>query len=227
MAFTLDRVVPWGRSFAEYERMFALTEADFAGRILGCADGPASFNAEATKRGANIVSVDPLYAFQPAEIRAQIKNVAPRVLEQTWQNRHDFVWTQFKSIEALGWTRLRAMVRFLKDLPAGREAGRYVPAELPALPFANRAFNLALCSHFLFLYSDQLNERFHIDSVVELCRVADEVRIFPLLALSNESSPHVNAVRKAVEQMGWEAHLERVPYEFQRGGDKMLRIGKF
>jgi hypothetical protein len=26
--FTLDRVVPWGRSFDEYQRMFALTEAD-------------------------------------------------------------------------------------------------------------------------------------------------------------------------------------------------------
>ena len=28
MSFTLDRVIPWGRSFAEYRRMFALSEAD-------------------------------------------------------------------------------------------------------------------------------------------------------------------------------------------------------
>jgi hypothetical protein len=227
MPFTLDRVVPWGRSFAEYERMFALTQRDLERRILGCADGPASFNAEATKRGAKIVSADPLYAFEAAEIRAQIKKVAPRVLEETRKNRDDFVWTEFKSIEGLGWTRLRAMLRFLKDLPAGRESCRYRTAELPKLPFADHAFDLALCSHFLFLYSEHFNERFHVDSVVELCRVADEVRIFPLLALGNEPSRHVNAVRGAVEGIGREARVERVAYEFQRGGNEMLRIGKF
>ena len=43
--FTLATVVPWGRTFDEYRRMFALTNADAAGGVLGCADGPASFNA--------------------------------------------------------------------------------------------------------------------------------------------------------------------------------------
>jgi hypothetical protein len=49
--FTLDLIVPWGRSFDEYRQMFALTEADLGGRLVGCGDGPASFNAEATRRG--------------------------------------------------------------------------------------------------------------------------------------------------------------------------------
>ncbi len=35
--FTLDQVVPWGRSFEEYQRMFALTEATYD-EVL---DGPA------------------------------------------------------------------------------------------------------------------------------------------------------------------------------------------
>jgi hypothetical protein len=56
--FTLDQVVPWGRSFEEYRRMFALTDRDLAGRVLGCADGPASFNAEATTRGSRVVFSD-------------------------------------------------------------------------------------------------------------------------------------------------------------------------
>jgi hypothetical protein len=54
--FTLDQVVPWGRSFAEYRRMFALTDAELGLRIIGCGDGPASFNAEATRRGTAVVS---------------------------------------------------------------------------------------------------------------------------------------------------------------------------
>lgn len=206
--------------------MFSLKPHDFSRRILGCADGPASFNAEATKRGIEVVSIDPLYAFSADEIRRRIKEVCPQVLEQTWQNRDGFVWNEFRSIEALGWMRLRTMVRFLKDYPAGREAGRYIPAELPRLPFADGAFGLALCSHFLFLYSDHVSEQTHVESVLELCRVADEVRIFPLLALGNQPSRHVAAVVQAVEGFGRKAWIEEVAYEFQRGGDEMLRIAK-
>lgn len=61
MTFTLDQIVPWGRSFDEYVSMFALTDADLTGRILGCGDGPAGFNAEATRRGCRVISCDPLY----------------------------------------------------------------------------------------------------------------------------------------------------------------------
>ena len=46
----LNQIIPWGRSFQEYRRMFTLTDEDLRGSILGCADGPASFNAEATDR---------------------------------------------------------------------------------------------------------------------------------------------------------------------------------
>src|SRR5690242_374504 len=70
--FTLDQVVPWGRSFREYERMFALTGDDLRRRILGCGDGPAAFNAEATRRGARVVSGDPLYRFSGEQVRGQI-----------------------------------------------------------------------------------------------------------------------------------------------------------
>ena len=40
--FTLDKVVPWGRSFDEYRRMFALTEIDLRRTIVGCGDGPGT-----------------------------------------------------------------------------------------------------------------------------------------------------------------------------------------
>lgn len=226
MPFTLDRVVPWGRSFAEYQRMFALTDHDLSRRILGCADGPASFNAEATSRGARVVSTDPLYEFTTEEIRGRIKEVCPQVLEQTRENRDGFVWKEFTSIEALGRARLRAMALFLADYPIGRTEGRYLAAELPALPFEDGQFELALCSHLLFLYSEQLSAEFHVESVIELCRVAEEVRIFPLVGLGNAPSPHVEAVTRAVTALGKQTRVETVPYEFQQGGNQMLRIGK-
>jgi hypothetical protein len=97
---------------------------------------------------------------------------------------------------------------------------------LPILPFADSSFDLALCSHFLFLYSEQLGEAFHVESVAELCRVATEVRLFPLLQLGGSRSPHVAAVMNQLERLGCTLRIEEVPYEFQRDGNEMLRISR-
>jgi hypothetical protein len=224
MAFSLQHVVPWGRSFGEYERMFALSANDLHRSILGCADGPASFNATATRRGGNVVSCDPLYAFGTEEIRNRIEATYTEVLEQTRQNSSEFVWTEFAAVDELGNARLAAMNEFLADYGAGRAAGRYSAAQLPSLPFADGSFDLAICSHFLFLYSEQLGEAFHLASVAELCRVAREVRLFPLLQLGGAQSFHLPVVLDYLERLGRVAQIEKVPYEFQRGGNHMLRI---
>ena len=81
-----------------------------------------------------------------------------------------------------------SMRRFLDDFEVGLRAGRYIAGELPRLPFAEQSFQLALCSHFLFLYTNQLSEAFHVESVLELCRAAGEVRIFPLVSLDGGPS---------------------------------------
>ncbi|MFP6584091.1 MAG: hypothetical protein VCD00_16245 [Candidatus Hydrogenedentota bacterium] len=60
----INDVLPWGRSLAEYQAMFALTDADLECSILSCADGPASFNAEMTAGGHPITSVDPVIPIQ-------------------------------------------------------------------------------------------------------------------------------------------------------------------
>lgn len=224
MAFRLDRVVPWGRTFAEYTAMFALSEADLEKRILGCADGPASFNGVLTKRGGRVVSVDPLYEYRAGAIRRHIDATYREVLDQTAGNQKNFVWRHIRSIEELGRVRRQAMELFLKDYPSGVSEGRYVPGALPRLPFGDREFGIAVCSHFLFLYSDHLSEDFHLQSLRELCRVAEEARVFPLLDLGAKKSRHVDSVVSCLRSEGYIAVIENVSYEFQRGGNKMLRI---
>ena len=49
MSVKLNDIVPWGRTMDEYQRMFGLSASGMAGGILGCGDGPASFNAEVVK----------------------------------------------------------------------------------------------------------------------------------------------------------------------------------
>ena len=117
--FTLEEVVPWGRSFDEYRRMFALSDADLTGRILGCGDGPASFNAEATRRGASVVSMDPLYRYDADQVRRRIDVTYETVLDQTRRNAHEFVWDAIGSLEELGRVRMAAMQTFLDDYPQG------------------------------------------------------------------------------------------------------------
>jgi len=223
--FTLDQVVPWGRSFDEYRRMFALTDADLGLKILGCGDGPASFNAEATRRGATVISCDPIYRFDADHIRGRIAITYEQILEQTRQNIDDFVWDSIGSVDELGRIRMAAMQDFLDDYEPGKAQGRYIEGELPTLPFADSSFGLALCSHLLFLYSSHLGEAFHRAAILQLCRIAREVRIFPLLALGAQRSPFVDPM---VEELrggkGFHAFIETVPYEFYRGANQMMRI---
>jgi hypothetical protein len=222
--FTLDRVVPWGRSFEEYRRMFGLTDAELGSRILGCADGPACFNAEATRRGLAVVSCDPIYRFDVDEIRSRIAATYDEVMLQARQNANAYIWDVIPSVDELGVVRMAAMSAFLDDYPSGKSEGRYVDAELPNLPFADGSFDLALCSHFLFLYSTQLGEAFHRFAIRELCRVAADVRIFPLLALGPSPSPWLQPVVDELRAEGFSVAIEDVPYEFQRGANQMMRI---
>lgn len=224
MGFTLDNVVPWGRSYDEYVSMFNLTEKDLGLRILGCGDGPAAFNTTLTKRGGRVVSVDPIYVFDTAQIRGRIAETYKTVMAQMYKNQGDYVWKDIPSVEQLGKIRMSAMEDFLADFDAGKEQGRYISGELPLLPFENGQFNMALSSHFLFLYSTHLSTEFHIQALREMLRVSHEVRVFPLLTLYGASSPHLRAVNEYFSENGFGVDTLRVPYEFQRGGNQMLVI---
>lgn len=224
MAFELKSIVPWGRSYDEYQRMFDLTEQDLAGRTLGCADGPAGFNAEATQKGYRVVSADPLYAFDAASILQRIEETYDEVLAQCRANADNYVWTTIRSVEEMGRIRMEAMRRFLEDYDSGHNDGRYVAAELPELPFDEEAFDLCLCSHFLFLYESHLSYDFHVSAIGEMLRVAPEARIFPLLTMDSKPSEYAARIIAEADRHGWTVQRHRVPYEFQRGGHTMLRV---
>lgn len=171
-----------------------------------------------------MTSVDPLYQYERADIRDRIAATYGDLLDQTRRNGDTFVWDVIRSVDELGAVRQAAMQDFLDDYDAGRADGRYVNAALPVLPFEDDQFDLALCSHLLFLYGDQLDETFHLAALNDMGRVAREVRVFPLLALSGAPSPHVDRCVEALRGARFDVTLEKVPYEFQRGGDHMMRI---
>jgi hypothetical protein len=217
-------VVPWGRSLDEYSKMFALTQEDLWGRILDCASGPASFNAEATGAGHQVISCDPLYRFSAGAIRLRVEVTADTLLASVREHPDRFVWHHIESPERLREMRLSAMHRFLEDMPAGLESGRYRTDALPHLRFADSAFELVLCSHLLFLYSDTFSLGFHLAAVEKVARVAGEVRVFPLLGAYGTPSHYLNPLLRALRERGYCVEIKCVPYEFLRGANEVLSV---
>ncbi len=224
MGLKLDKVIPWGRCLDEYIGMFHLTSADRKLAILDCAGGPASFNAEMTRQGNEVISYDPIYQFSAEEIDGRIQETYQTVIDGVRANADDYLWTNIESPTKLGEVRRLAMQQFLEDFPQGIQEGRYVTGELPILPFENCRFDLALCSHFLFTYSDLFTEAFHLESIREMCRTAAEVRIFPLVKFSGEPSPFLAPIIKELKGQGYKVEVQDVSYEFQKGGDQLLRV---
>lgn len=224
MIVELENVVPWGRSLDEYRLMFKLSPQDLSSSILGCGDGPASFNCEMNQLGLKVVSVDPIYALTQAQIQRRIDETYDIIMAQCKTSVNNFVWSFFSDPDELGQHRLASMKKFLQDYDCGRRQERYVAGSLPVLGFADQQFSIALCSHLLFLYSEQLSLEFHLESIREMCRVAKEVRIFPLLDLRCDVSRHLEPVIEQLGQEGIESEVVEVKYEFQRGGNSMLRV---
>src|SRR5712692_2846829 len=99
--------------------MFALSENDLHGTILGCGDGPASFNAELTARGGRVISFDPIYTLPAAEITRRVEQTYDPIIDQVKRNPDAYVWDEFQDPDGLGEHRLATMLRFLADYESG------------------------------------------------------------------------------------------------------------
>ncbi len=138
----LNEIVPWGRTLEEYQLMFDLSEADLNAKILGCGDGPASFNAEMTKKGYSVVSIDPIYQFSAEQIKQRIQDTYESVISQVKQNPERYIWNNFRNVDELGQARLAAMENFLVDYETGKNEGRYLSQSLPRLELVDNQFEL-------------------------------------------------------------------------------------
>lgn len=221
--FNLDDIVPWGRRFDEYEAFFSLGGVPPGTTVLDAGGGPASFAAEGASRGLNVTAADPIYQFDGEAIRQRFEQTAVAVRHGMRLAAYRFNWSFYGSEEAVHLRRREALELFLADFET-RGRKRYVPASLPKLPFDKGAFDLALSSHFLFLYGDEFDCTFHIAAIRELMRVAKEARIFPLVNLDGRPSSHLPVVMRELEGLGFAPVLADVPFEFQIGATKMLRV---
>ena len=210
------------RSYGEYVAMFDLDDSALDGRrVLDCSAGASSFVAQACRRGAAAVAVDPAYALS----REELADTARRGLydgNAIWtQHANRFTWAWYGSSDARDRMRSRALAEFVLDLSTNPD--RYVAASLPLLPYDAGAFDLAVCSHLLFTWADQLGRDWHREALLELARVATEVRVFPtVLRGAGEPVPFWDELMGDLQAAGLVTDQRKVPYEFQVGADTML-----
>lgn len=222
----LDRIAFIGRTAAEYMMMFELDKSAFEkGPILDCPAGPSSFTAEAHRAGFNVTACDVLYDLSPGMLVSKGREDISHVFERFDEVSHLYAWNYYRDKGEVIALRQKALSLFGDDFREGLEQGRYRKAELPNLPFADRTFPLVLSSHFLFMYGDRLDLDFHKACVKEFLRVCSrEVRIFPLTGLDAKPYPHLTEVVNFLRSEDVGAEIREVPFEFQRGANKMLRL---
>ena len=210
------------RSFAEYEAMFDLDDQTLDGRVLVCCAGASSFVAEHVARGGDGLAIDPVYASSGTDLASAISNGLGGGTQIIDQHPDAFVWGWYGTVERREAIRREAAAAFLVDV--GHNPGRYLAAALPRLPLADQSVDLALCSHLLFTWSEQLGHEWHLAALREMLRVVRrEIRVFPLV-VQGTGAP-VRFLSDLLGQLRGEGHhveLRRVSYEFQRGANSML-----
>jgi hypothetical protein len=223
----IDRIAFIGRTYFEYLRMFGLDEPLLKqGPVLDCAAGPSSFATEAHQNGFSVTACDALYDVPVEQLIKKAKEDIAHVFDKFDDVPHLYTWKYYKNKDEIIALRHMALDMFSFDFPNGLAEGRYVHAELPHhLPFVDKAFSLVLCSHFLFLYGDRLDLDFHKTCLKELVRVSSgEVRIFPLQGLDAKPYPHMDEVLSFLKVEDINAEILEVPFEFQRGSNRILRL---
>jgi hypothetical protein len=127
-------------------------------------------------------------------------------------------------------TGLKTLVCSGKALPAPKPSSQYIftllsaPYGLPELGYKNQSFNLALCSQFLFWYSDLLSEDFHVNSLKSFCRVATEVQIYPLIDRFGKPSLHLGNVLQRLQEEGIGAEIKSIAEPLQGSDNALLRL---
>ncbi len=218
------KLVLWGHSLQDYQEMLALDQADLAKRIVDCGAGAASFNADMQQLGHTVISCDDIYNKSPEEMTDYIHQQFSTMLQQMRDHQDQFVWQNVSSFDDLVKRRRAGIERFLDDYALGKQQQRYQATSISAMPFKHFEFDLAVCSYYLYSLHDDQDADFHINATMEMCRIAKEVHIFPLIDSAGEISPLVGPVMLALQQNNYGVEIREVPFRLQKQGNAMMRV---
>ncbi len=220
----LDKVVLLGRTLEEYRRYFALDIANLRGQaILDVASGVSSFCAEANELGLNVTAFDSIYTLAAEEIGRRCKADLDQV-SHAIGDLETYRWDFYQSTESLRQFRERAYRAFLEDYRTG-QGTRYLPGNLPRLPFGDGQFDLTLVSYLLFVYEDQLDYEFHKRSLLEILRVTrGEARLYPVVTFEARRCRYLDQLKADEDLSRFGFEEVRTDFEFLLNSNYYLRV---
>ncbi len=222
----LDRIAFIGRTFREYFRIFDLDYGMLKGRVLDCPGGASSFAAECAKMGYDVRACDILYGIGPGRLIEKGSGDTAYALEQAYKVKDLYDWGSYGSAEEHAAERFHALKLFSEDFQGSGMGRRYIAGELPRLPFKDSSFSLALSSHFLFLYGDRMDFKFHLDCLRELLRVARHVRVYPLVGTDGKEYADMDGLLRELRASGAHARVRHTPFRFMQGADRILMLSR-
>jgi hypothetical protein len=222
MKNTITPLIPcWVHSLSDYRRMFDLQDQDLKRATLDYPASVSSFNAEMHALGFNqIVSADPQYDLKPLDMSKYVDQIIQQLAAQLNKYTNRIQPEKGKTLEDIlnAWNYYAKL--FASDYSVGKTQGRYQLAHLPRLPFEDFQFELALCPDLLLRETHASPDQV----MIELCRVAHEVRIFPLLDEHGEISSTLGPAMLALQNKNYGIEVREVPYKLLKGNNAMLRV---
>lgn len=203
--------------------MFALSPANLERTILSVASGGSSLGAELRTQNSMVTSLDPLYKQPPEVVEQLITRQLQRLEGLIVENSPEWVWSYHGGKPSLLASRKKTFDAFLSDYRLHYGSQYYRASSLPFLS-TERTYDLCLCSHFLFLYSNLLDYDFHITSIRSLLKVANELRIYPIMTQALVQYPHLDTLRTELQENGFRSRVVSVSYRLRRDSDHMLVV---
>ncbi|MFX1390838.1 MAG: hypothetical protein ACFE9Z_12310 [Promethearchaeota archaeon] len=223
----LDKVALIGRTFEEYEKIFRLS--DFKSnnvKILDVGSGVSSFCAEASKKGMDVIVMDPIYDYNASSLEVKCSKDLELIIKELNGVEHLYIWDIFRSKDDLKKQREKAYKVFIKHYRENKSK-LYISEKMPKTTFKSNQFDIIISSHLLFLYDHIFDYSFHKETINEMLRICSkEIRIFPLVNLYGRRSTFVQDFLNDPDFEDYKKSIERVDYEFIRGGNEFIKIMK-
>jgi SAM-dependent methyltransferase len=224
----MRKLVLWGHGIAEYKAMFDLTDENLHSRILEYGCGTSAVNALLYENAPLFVSCDPLFDLPKQQLKAEVSSLFEHRAKQLLAEQSMLDVSAYGSFENLIKERRAGCDVFLSDYDQGSLQERYITELNHQLPFADFTFDFALSSHYLFTEFDSHFEMMHIEEHIqiirELARVANEVRIFPVIDKLGQASPLLGPILLGLSQANYGVEVREVPYSLYTKGNVMLRV---
>ena len=111
--------------------------------------------------------------------------------------------------------------------PPWHPGSRYVPGNLPRLPFRDGQFDLTLSSYLLFVYEDHFDYEFHKRSVLEIMRVTrSEARFYPLVSFEAKRCSYLDPLKNDPDLRHLTFEEVQTDFEFLVGSNWFLRVAR-